>query len=260
MLDEDILETPEGDESPESLETPHEATPDGDAQIEDTPEESEADKSEKVAAKQGFKQRKREARLKEQNRELQAKLDQREAATAQPELKEPNRDDYSDYEQFLEARSEYVAEKRFSDLSAKADAKQAERDRTNEQRTIETRWEDSTDTAREKYDDFDEVAFGEVNVTETMGLAIKDSDDGGEIAYYLGKNPEESDKIAKLSPLAQIKAIGRIEERLIERPTRKPPPTPVNRGRTSQSTASSKLNDKMSMADWQKARNKEVRG
>ena len=253
-------ETEVEDVKPEESSTTEPTDVTSDAQSDEKPEEAKADDTEKAEHPAKARIRKREARLRTENRELREQLQQREAVEAQPELEAPKRDDFSDYEQYLDARAEYTADKRFADLTAKADAKQAERDRKAQIRDTESRWEDSQDAAREKHEDFDEVAFGEVNVTDTMGLAVKDSKSGGEIAYYLGKHPEESDRIAKLQPLAQIKAIGAIEERLKAPASRPAPPKPIPKSRTSQATASNALNDGMSTKDWVKQRSKEVHG
>jgi hypothetical protein len=220
-------------------------------------EESE-DSPKKEANRQGFQERAKTRRLREENQTLQARLDAIEAAKSQPAVDAPDRDDYSDYEQYLEARADWRAETKFSELQAKADAQHAQRERQAQERSIETRWSDSADAAREKYEDFDDVAFGEVNITPEMSLAIKDSGDGGELAYYLGKHPDEADRIAKLSPLGQIRAIGTVEEKLKAKAAKPAPPTPINRGRTSQSTATNTLNDSMSTKDWIAARNKQL--
>ena len=63
--------------------------------------------------------------------------------------------------------------------------------------------------------DFEEVAEGDnVTITPTMANAIWTSETGPAVAYYLGQNPEEAARIAKLDPLQAIKAIGKIESRL----------------------------------------------
>lgn len=262
MPDEEQAQ-PEGellpDDKPETPSTSETAAPEGEAQDgEPTEPEAKADDTEpepKPKKRSGFQ--KRISGLTEKNRQLQAQLDGIQAKESQPDVKEPNRDDYSDYEQYLDARADYRAETKFTALKAEADAKQLDRERKSSEREIETQWEDSTDAARDKYDDFDDIAFGDVKITDTMGLAIKDSKGGAEVAYYLGKHTEESERISNLSPLSQIKAIGRIEERLKAQPS-KQKVKPAPRGRTSQTTASNALNDKMTTKEWVEQRRKEV--
>ncbi len=82
--------------------------------------------------------------------------------------------------------------------------------------------------AAEKYHDFDEVALGDhVTITKSMAEAIAESDVGGEIAYYLGSNPDEAAKIAQLSTDTAVgRAIAKLEAKLSTTPvaTKAPPP------------------------------------
>lgn len=76
--------------------------------------------------------------------------------------------------------------------------------------------------ARTRYDDFEQVAYNpQLRITDTMADVIRDSDIGPELAYHLGMNPKEAERIANLSPLAQAKEIGKIEVKLTETPPTK---------------------------------------
>lgn len=73
--------------------------------------------------------------------------------------------------------------------------------------------------AREKYADFEQVAYNpKVPITSVMAEAIQASDVGPDIAYHLGSNPKDAARIAKLPPLLQAKEIGRIEAKLAAEP------------------------------------------
>jgi hypothetical protein len=52
--------------------------------------------------------------------------------------------------------------------------------------------------------------------SETMADAIQDSDAGPALAYHLARHPDEAAAIAALSPLGQVRALGRIEAGLVE--------------------------------------------
>jgi hypothetical protein len=54
-----------------------------------------------------------------------------------------------------------------------------------------------------------------------MAETIQSSDIGPELAYYLGSNPKDADRIARLSPLSQAKEIGKIEAKLAAEPPMK---------------------------------------
>lgn len=85
--------------------------------------------------------------------------------------------------------------------------------------TIEA-YRDREEAAREKYDDFAQVAHNpNLPITQAMAQAIHASDVGPEIAYYLGTNPKEAARIANLqSPILQAKELGKIEAKLAENP------------------------------------------
>lgn len=84
--------------------------------------------------------------------------------------------------------------------------------------------------AVKKYPDFVEV----VTSPELPGLrdtpafsAILDSEKGAEVMYYLGKNPLRAHQIAALSPIGQVREIGRIEAMLANGKATSGAPAPV---------------------------------
>ena len=72
----------------------------------------------------------------------------------------------------------------------------------------------------DKYDDFEQVVKNpNLPISDAMAEAIKASEVGPDVAYYLGTNIKEAARIAKLSPLLQAKEIGKIEGKLADNPT-----------------------------------------
>ena len=63
-------------------------------------------------------------------------------------------------------------------------------------------------------------------ISSNMADAIRSSDMGPAIAYYLAENRDRSAAIAELSPIAQIREIGRIEAKL--EAAKAPPKPPVS--------------------------------
>jgi hypothetical protein len=51
-----------------------------------------------------------------------------------------------------------------------------------------------------------------------MADTIRASDIGPEVAYYLGTNVKETERIARLPPILQAKEIGKIEAKLADNP------------------------------------------
>ena len=65
--------------------------------------------------------------------------------------------------------------------------------------------------ARQAHEDFDEVVETDIKISQPMQQAMLDSEQGAEVAYWLGKNPKEAERIAQLPPVGAIREIGRIE-------------------------------------------------
>lgn len=84
--------------------------------------------------------------------------------------------------------------------------------------------------AREKYADYDAVTRNpNVPITQDMAEVIRDSDAGPDLAYHLGKNPQEALRIAQMSPTRRAVEMGRLEARITApKASPKQPPTPVS--------------------------------
>lgn len=91
--------------------------------------------------------------------------------------------------------------------------------------------------ARDRMPDLVEV-FSKVPVSEIAAEMIADSDKAAEIAYYLGKNPDQAHYIATLAPHHQGAEIARIEAKVSQAPTvrktsKAPPPVSHVGGQSS---------------------------
>lgn len=84
--------------------------------------------------------------------------------------------------------------------------------------------------AREKYADYDAVTRNpNVPITPDMAEVIRDSDAGPDLAYHLGKNPQEAMRIAQMSPTRRAVEMGRLEARVTApKAAPKQPPAPVS--------------------------------
>lgn len=129
-----------------------------------------------------------------------------------------------------------------------------------QQAAIEEAYADREEEARSKYDDFEQVAYNpNLRVTDVMAETIKASDLGPDLAYWLGSNPKEADRISRLSPLLQAREIGKIEAKLGDNPVTKPTtsaPAPIKpvTARTSGSpaydTTDPRSTKTMSTSEW----------
>lgn len=105
----------------------------------------------------------------------------------------------------------------------KAEELIAQRELQKQRAQIEDTYAEREEEARNKYDDFEQVAYNpRLRVTDVMAETIKASDIGPDLAYWLGSNPKEADRISHLSPIMQAREIGKIEAKLgIEPPQKK---------------------------------------
>lgn len=136
---------------------------------------------------------------------------------------------------------------------------QQQAERAQRERTAGERRNAVIEMARSKYDDFDDVMAG-TPITPEMAEAITESEIGHDLAYWLGQHPDEAKRIAKLTPLAAAKEIGRIEARLQTPSPKKPTaaPAPIRPVGTSPSVTPDP--EKMSVSEWMAWRNKQARG
>ena len=198
-------ETEETTESEESKETPSE---------EDTEETDEEEEKPKPKKKSGWQRRaERERRKAEQLERELAELKGKQPEVQ--EVKSPKREDFDNYEDYLEARADYVAEKKIQEKEDARQKKQQSESAKQEHDRLVSQWEGLKEDARDRYDDFDDVLDrSNAPLTPEMSRVIMESDFGGDITYYLATNEDEAERIASLSPAKQALALGRLESKL----------------------------------------------
>jgi hypothetical protein len=152
----------------------------------------------------------------------------------------------------------------------KAEELLAQRDRQKEQAEIVEAYSEREEKARDRYDDFEDVVYNpKLRITDVMAETIQHSDLGPDLAYWLGSNPKEAERIARLSPILQAREIGKIEVRLSDNPPVKKTtsaPTPISpvtarsSGSPSHDTTDPRSIKTMSTSDWIEAeRNRQIR-
>ena len=104
----------------------------------------------------------------------------------------------------------------------KAEELIAKREAAKQQSQVLESYHDLEEEARSKYDDFEQVAYNpKLTITNVMAETIQSSDIGPELAYYLGSNPKDAERISRMTPLSQAKEIGKIEAKLAADPPTK---------------------------------------
>ena len=179
---------------PVETETPEEQAADQEASKTFTQEELDA-----IVGKRLAREQRKWEREQQRLAELEAKRET--APVLYPE-------DFTSVDEYADALAERKAEEL---LAQRAAARQ--------QAELLDAYHDREEQARDKYDDFEQVAYNpNLPVTEVMAQSIQASDIGPDVLYFLGSNPKEAERIARLNPILQAKEIGKIEASMTANP------------------------------------------
>lgn len=281
MSEEAVVAAPEAEvKAPQgapATETAPEST--ATAAADDSPVAGEGEQPEKQDAKpKTFTQEdvdrivsKEKARVERKlQRDLQREIDQRiedrmknlqpskpEAETA-PQRPKP--EDFATTEEYVEAVATMKAQEYYRSQMETTEKQRREMAARQHHEQVATSFKQRETAAMEKYEDFEEVAYNPlIPITRPMAEAIQESELGPELAYHLGKNPQEADRIARLSPLSQAKELGKLEAKLsttVTPPKLSSAPAPISPIRTPSGTPSfvdttdPKSAEKMSTTEW----------
>ena len=219
-----IAEAPTGDEVPAVPVVPAEPNP-AEAPTE-KPVETEEDRERKRVAYDRRREKNLEKAIRrEAHEKARADLIAVEVEKLKPkppvDTGRPDLANYSDIEEFRAASEKYAVEK---DRKEREATQQSERYK-RETEAVTASWEEKADRAADKYDDFQAVV-GELQPTTPWTAAIMRSANGEDVAYHLGKHPEEARAIIALHPVDQMLAIGALSAKLKAEPPK--PMTPSN--------------------------------
>lgn len=196
-----------------------------------------------------------QARLEVLERSQQAPQQQQQAQQAQPS-QAPKLDQFNSVEEYLDALADHKASQKFDHLAKEREAKESQTRQQQEAAKLYESYTKQTEQARQAYEDFDDVVQDpDLSISQAMAEAIMRSNNGADVAYYLGKNPDQAARIASLDPFSAAVEIGRIAATVVRPQPRKtssaPPPIQPVGARATPVTDP----DKMSTDDWLKWRN-----
>ena len=201
------------DESQEVVLADSTAAPEQVATAAPVTEEVAPEAVEPTEAPKTFSQEELDAAIGKRLAREQRKWEREQAArAAEKQLKTPV--EIPPIEQFNspDEYAEVLAERKAEELLAR-------REQARMQSEIIESYHDKEEDARNKYDDFEQVAYNpKLPITDAMAQTIQSSDVGPDMAYYLGSNPKEAERISRLSPLQQAKELGKIEAKLADNP------------------------------------------
>lgn len=215
----------------------------------ETPAEQEASKTftqEELDAIVGKRLAREQRKWEREQAQRAAEMEARQPAQPSYDLSPEQFDTYEDY-------ADALAERKAEELLAK-------RETAKQTQALQEQYYEREETARDRYDDFDQVAYNpNLPVTDVMAQSIQASDVGPDVLYWLGTNPKEAVRISRLNPILQAKEIGKIEASLTSAPpVRKSstapapiaPVTPRASGGAVYDTTDPRSVKSMSTSDW----------
>lgn len=174
-----------------------------------------------------------EKRLNDALEALKARETPKAETVAPVEPARPQRDAYETPEaydtavdQWATQKAEAATTRATQDAAAKAEADRVAKEASDREASVTAEltklrdtWQAKRDAAVEKYSDYVEVAEADtLKIDVPMAHTALQADNGTEILYHLGKNPDEAARIAALAPASQIFEIGKLSATLAQRP------------------------------------------
>lgn len=130
---------------------------------------------------------------------------------SEKDSKEPKAEDFKTVGEYAEALAEYKVEKKFAERDAKREQEAREQAMQVAQAAHQKRIEA---TAKEIPDYAEVVADSDIDLPPHIAVYIAESPIGPKLGYHFAKNPDEYDRISKLSPIRAIAELGKLEDRL----------------------------------------------
>ena len=135
----------------------------------------------------------------------------------------PNEDPFASYSEFKAAERKYFEDladwKAEEKLNAREQSRKAETEAAKQKEQADqarTTWNERLAAAHEAHPDLEDLLEEQdLPTTPAMAQALMDSDLGGELLHHLATHPEECRRIAGLSPVGSVRALGQIEAQLI---------------------------------------------
>ncbi len=220
---------------PEVTATPGETKPEGQQPPEKTFSQKELDDIiEKRLAKERRKREELQRRLTvTEELALRGRRDPDQPQPAKPaEDGEPKREQFGTYEEYLEARADWRADRKVEERFKKQSEEQTQTRTAQEQQKLMKDFQGHAAKVAKELEDFEEVMeSSEAPMTREMAMAMLHAGEiGPRIGYHLAKNPEEAQRIAALPESRQAAEIGKLEAKLLtpaaepKKPSKAPAP------------------------------------
>jgi len=136
----------------------------------------------------------------------------------QPDAGRPTQAQFANVDDYVEAMAEWK-------LGQRDQATHQQRQQ-EQQRALTTRTEKLYAQAASE-PGFDRQAFDELPLTQAIAAAVTDSDVAPKLMAFMAANPDEVERIARLSPARQAAEIGKLETRVSSAPKVSNAPAPI---------------------------------
>lgn len=221
------------DDQPEGQEPPPASEPE---------EKTEAQKRRERRRAQEQRQQEEFAAAQKAAQEAEARLARIKASAAGVEPKES---DFTDIGEYWAAKGAWnyarqAGQFQVEEVSAEAERAKAllEQQRAAQAMARQAEFQQDAAEARTRYADFDAalaVASNAQFVSPALSEMVLASEQPADLAYHLGKNPQEAVRLSSLPPLIAARELGKLEARLVANPpkiasTAPPPINPVRPG------------------------------
>lgn len=192
---------------------------------------AEAEADARLAESQYDARRLAESRLEQAEarlREFESKAQTPPAEAVKPTIDDKNADGTwkyraangdVDWDKYTDAKADFAADQKFKERDAQARKEAADKDAAVRIEAIKA----NAEAVRKEHPDYDQV-MRSIEGTEAdkapqfMLNYIYESENAAGVAYFLAKNPAESQRIAKLKPITGIRELGKIEDSLTVKP------------------------------------------
>lgn len=206
----------------------------------------------------------------QENANLKARLDQLEQVTPEvktPDRVAPNEDDFDSLQEYHTANAQYYAEVSGDAAQARVTASDSANKeataQTQRQEAVKTKkaaFEANLDGKRANFEDFEDVAYGHNFMDLDLAEQIFEMKKGPEVAYHLGSNLDEAERIFSLTPVQRARELTKLEFQVEALKPKKvsdapDPISPLGNSETVQTDP-----DKMTADEWRAWRNKQIYG
>jgi hypothetical protein len=131
----------------------------------------------------------------------------------QPQITKPKPEQFNDYDEYVEALADYKANQIFEQRTHQTQQLTRQQLAQREEQRLLAKAKTDVEQASKRYADFETVVASVFLPTATL-KAMYESEIGADLAYHLGKNPSEMERIQEMSPNSQIRELGKLEAKL----------------------------------------------